>query len=146
MKIAIGNDHRGFKLKNEVVQFLKEKGFEIQDFGCFSDESADYPEYGFKVASAVSSGDFDRGLLVCGSGIGMSIVANKVKGIRAALCHTVNDCTLSRSHNNANVLVLSEEIEKKVLYEMLNVWLKTEFQFGGRHERRVNKIHELTGV
>lgn len=124
MKIAVGNDHRGFQQKNEIVQFLKNKGFEVEDLGCYSEEPSDYPDYGVKVARAVSCGDFDRGVLVCGSGIGMSIVANKVKGIRAALCQTVNETVLSRNHNNANVLVLSEGIEKKVLYEMLDTWLK----------------------
>jgi ribose 5-phosphate isomerase B len=140
MKIAIGSDHAGFRLKEIVKNFLKTKNIEVEDFGTHTEESVDYPDYAFKVGEAVARKDFDFGILICGSGIGMSIAANKVKGIRAALCNDLYSAHVSREHNNANILcmggrVIGEEVAK----EIVSVWLNAKFE-GGRHERRVNKI------
>ena len=140
MKIAIGSDHAGFRLKEIVKNFLKTKNIEVEDFGTYTEESVDYPDYAFKVGEAVARKDFDFGILICGSGIGMSIAANKVKGIRAALCNDLYSAHVSREHNNANILcmggrVIGEEVAK----EIVSVWLNAKFE-GGRHERRVNKI------
>lgn len=146
MKIAVGNDHRGVTVKKMVVECLGKDGIENQDFGSNTDESVDYVDYGFQVADSVSKGKFDRGILICSTGIGMSIIANKVKGIRAALCRTVDDAIASRRHNNSNVLVLQAGIDGKLLENIIKTWLTTEFESGGRHERRVKKIHDITGV
>ena len=140
MKIAIGSDHAGFRLKEIVKNFLKTRNIEVEDFGTYTEESVDYPDYAFKVGEAVARKDFDFGILICGSGIGMSIVANKVKGVRAALCNDLYTAHVSREHNNANILcmggrVIGEEVAK----EIVSVWLNAKFE-GGRHERRVNKI------
>lgn len=140
MKIAIGSDHAGFRLKEIVKNFLQTKNIEVEDFGTHTEESVDYPDYAFKVGEAVARKDFDFGILICGSGIGMSIAANKVKGIRAALCNDLYAAHVSREHNNANILcmggrVIGEEVAK----EIVSVWLNAKFE-GGRHERRVNKI------
>lgn len=138
MKIALASDHAGFELKEAIKGFLLE--YDVTDFGTHSTESMDYPDTGFKAAEDVASGTFDRGILICGSGIGMSIVANKVKGIRAALCNSVELARLSRQHNNANILVLQGRlISSKMAEEILKVWLSTEFE-GGRHKRRIDKI------
>lgn len=137
MQIAIGSDHGGYKLKEEIKKYLDRKGYAYKDFGCDSEESCDYPDYGFPVAKAVAGREYDRGILVCRSGIGMSIVANKVNGIRAALCHTPDIAKKSREHNDANILVLAAET---VGFEkIIHIWLKTEF-LGGRHKRRIEKI------
>jgi len=140
MKIAIGSDHAGFRLKEIVKNFLKTRNIEVEDFGTYTEESVDYPDYAFKVGEAVARKDFDFGILICGSGIGMSIAANKVKGVRAALCNDLYTANVSREHNNANILcmggrVIGEEVAK----EIVSVWLNAKFE-GGRHERRVNKI------
>ena len=144
-QIVIGSDHGGVNLKNKIVEQLKEKGYDVVDKGCFSDESVDYPDYAIQVAEAVGTGEIPKGILVCGSGIGVSIVANKVKGVRAALCTDVRLAKLSRQHNNSNILCLGERIlkEKNALM-MVDTWLSTEFE-GDRHNRRVEKIHSLTG-
>lgn len=134
MRIAIGSDHGGYRLKVEIKKYLK---VPYKDFGCDSEESCDYPDYGFPVSKAVAKGEYDRGILICKSGIGMSIVANKVKGIRAALCRTPLDAKKSREHNDANVLVLSNETMD--FEKIIDIWLKTEFT-GGRHKRRIDKI------
>lgn len=137
MQIAIGSDHGGYKLKEEIKKYLDRKGYAYKDFGCDSEDSCDYPDYGFPVAKAVAGREYDRGILVCRSGIGMSIVANKVNGIRAALCHTPDIAKKSREHNDANILVLAAET---VGFEkIIDIWLKTEF-LGGRHKRRIEKI------
>ncbi len=138
-KLPIASDHAGFELKQELTKYLSAR-FEIKDYGCESCDSIDYPDYGFAAATAVSKGEFKRGILICGSGIGMSIVANKVNGVRAALCHCVEFAQLSRQHNNANILVLpgrfvSLELAKKIV----DIWLATEFE-GGRHQKRLEKI------
>lgn len=143
MKIAIASDHAGRELKEEIVAFLKEKGIDIVDFGVDNPESVDYPDYGIKVARAVSKGEAEKGILSCGTGIGMSIVANKFPNVRAALCHDMFTARMSRMHNDANVLVLGgRTLEKDVALLMVGVWLKTGFE-GGRHQRRLDKIKSL---
>ncbi|MCK4312240.1 MAG: ribose 5-phosphate isomerase B [Candidatus Cloacimonetes bacterium] len=138
MKIALASDHAGYELKEAIKDFLTE--YEVIDFGTHSTESMDYPDTGFKAAEAVAKGDCERGILICGSGLGMSIVANKVKGIRAALCHSVELARLSRQHNDANILVLQGRfISKYLARDIINVWLSTEFD-EGRHKQRVDKI------
>lgn len=140
LKIAIGSDHAGFTLKEKIVQYLKEKNIEVKDFGTYDENSCDYPDYAKSVAQNVASGGFNKGILVCGSGIGVSITANKVKGIRAALCWNLSTAASSRSHNDANILCLAQrQTEEKLALEMVDVWLNTEFE-GGRHQTRVDKI------
>ena len=146
MKVAIGNDHRGVAVKNTVIAILREMGISVEDFGSNEEKAADYSLYGFKVAQAVSQGSYDSGILICSNGIGMSIVANKVKGVRAALCSSIQDSTNARNHNNANILILREGMDDIILRDLLESWFHTEFELGGRHERRVNLIHDLTGV
>ena len=140
MRIAIGCDHRGLELKQSIIKLLTAGGHDYQDFGCYSVDSVDYPDIAREVAEAVAGGDFDHGILICGTGIGMSIVANKVKGIRAALCHDALSAERSRQHNDANVLCLGEDT--KNFAEIVNAFLTTEFE-GGRHQRRVDKILDI---
>jgi RpiB/LacA/LacB family sugar-phosphate isomerase len=141
MKIAVGSDHRGFPLKERLKVMLAAGGHEIIDAGCTSTLPADYPDYAFSVGEMVARGAADRGILICGSGIGMSIAANKVKGVRAALCRTVDDARMTRMHNDSNVLTLSERsLDDPALAELVTVWLTTPFD-GGRHQRRVEKIN-----
>lgn len=143
MKIALGSDHGGFKLKETIKGFLEEQGFDFQDFGTFSGESVDYPDFSLKVAEAVASGRFDRGILICGTGIGIGIAANKVKGIRAALCHDTFSARASREHNNANILTMGERvIGPGLAMDIVKIWLDSEFT-GGRHAIRVGKIQEI---
>lgn len=145
MIIALASDHAGFELKTKIKRFLEELGLTTDDFGTFKSESVDYPDYGILAARAVSLGKADRGILVCGTGIGMSIVANKVKGIRAALCTSLEMVEQSRRHVNANVLVLGGRlIDHELALRMVAVWMKTPFE-GERHLQRVIKIHQLTG-
>ena len=140
MKIAIGSDHRGFEVKRRIVTVLQQLGHEVEDVGPNSKDSVDYPEFAFKVALAVSEGRAQRGVLICGTGIGMCIAANKVKGVRAAPCHDSITAEMSRRHNDANVLSLSADLLGEELIErMLRIWLETEFE-SGRHARRVEKI------
>jgi ribose 5-phosphate isomerase B len=140
MKIALGADHAGYELKAKIKQHLQQKGFELQDEGTSSGESVDYPDYAQLVAHDVSQGRADLGILVCGSGIGMAITANKVNGIRAANVSTGYQAQLSREHNNANVLTLGARILKDdEALQIVDQWLATPFA-GGRHERRVEKI------
>ncbi|ACL70542.1 ribose 5-phosphate isomerase B [Halothermothrix orenii] len=143
MKIAIGSDHAGYEMKQEIIKLLDELGYDVSDMGTDSDESVDYPDFAYKVASGVASGEYDRGLLVCGTGIGMSIAANKVEGVRAALCHDVFSARAARNHNNANVLALgSRVIGIGLAKEIVKTWLEAGFD-GDRHERRVNKITRI---
>ena len=143
MKIAIGSDHGGYNLKEHIKKYLESKGVEFKDFGTNSTESCDYPDYAFRVASAVAGIQFDRGIIICGTGIGVSISANKVKGIRAALCTDTFSARMSREHNNANVLCMGERvIGTGVAIDIVEAWLKAEFT-GGRHERRVGKILDI---
>jgi ribose 5-phosphate isomerase B len=137
-----GADHAGWELKEAINRLLKELNHRVQDLGTFDETSVDYPDFGIKVASAVAGGKADRGILVCGTGIGMSMVANKHPGIRAALCHDLYTARLSREHNDANILVLGGRvIGKGLALETVRVWLETEF-LGGRHSVRLEKIKE----
>ena len=143
VKIAIGSDHGGVHLKAHIKEYLTSKGIEVEDFGTTGEESVDYPDYAKKVADVVASGQFKQGILICGTGIGISIAANKVKGIRAALCGDVFSARMSREHNNANILCMGERVIGVGLAEtIVDAWLNSEFA-GGRHERRVNKIMDL---
>lgn len=142
-RIAIGCDHRGLALKELIISFLQNAGYSYQDFGCYSTESVDYPDIAQKVGVAVVSGNFDQGILICNTGIGISIAANKVKGIRAALCCDIFAAQRSRQHNDANVLCLKgENADNEVTLEIVKTFLVTDFE-GGRHLRRVNKIKAL---
>ena len=137
-KIAIGCDHGGFNLKNKIIEYLSKKGVEVKDFGTYTIESCDYPVIAKEVAQEVAAGNFDNGILVCGTGLGMSIVANKVKGIRAVTCFDATTARMSKSHNNANILCLGERITGEYLaLDIVETWLKTDFE-GGRHKRRVD--------
>lgn len=143
MKIIIGADHGGFVLKNQITEWLKEQNHEVMDIGVFSGDSVDYPDISKTVATEVSMGNFERGVLVCGSGVGVSIAANKIKGIRAANCHDVVLARLSREHNDTNILTLGGRfVAKELAVEILEVWLITQFS-GGRHEKRIKKISDL---
>lgn len=140
MKIALGSDHGGFNLKEEIKKWLEEKGYSYEDYGTFCTDSCDYPDFALTVAQAVASGVCAQGILVCGTGIGVSIVANKVPGIRAALCHDSFSARASREHNDANILTLGERvIGRGLALEIVEVWLGASF-CGGRHQRRVDKI------
>ena len=140
MKIAIGCDHAGVELKGELVKLLEAMGMEVVDFGTNDSTSVDYPDLGDRVSSAVSSGEVDRGVLICGTGIGMSIVANKFRNVRAALCSESFSARMSRLHNDSNILVIGGRVVGKALaLEITKVWLETPFE-GGRHEQRLKKI------
>ena len=140
MRIAIGSDHGGYELKEALKVHLSRKGHEVRDFGCSGTESVDYPDFGEKAAAAVGGGECEYGILICKTGIGMSIVGNKVPGVRAALCRDERDAEMSRRHNDANVLVLSgDKTTPELATRMVDVWLSTGFE-GGRHARRVDKI------
>lgn len=139
-KIAIGSDHGGFRLKEAIVKHLRGLNIEFQDFGTYDEESCDYPDYAKKVASAVADGEFNKGILVCGTGIGVSIVANKIKGIRAALCSDTFSARAARAHNDANILCLGQRvIGEGLALDIVDVWLESEFE-AGRHKIRVEKI------
>lgn len=143
MKIAIGSDHGGFQLKETVKAYLNEKGYDIEDLGCFSGESVDYPDFALKVAEKVASGEFEKGILMCGTGIGISISANKVKGIRAALCHDHLTASLAARHNNANILCMGGRTTgPETAKDIVDAWLNTPFE-GGRHSRRLAKITDM---
>ncbi|KYG90232.1 ribose 5-phosphate isomerase B [Metasolibacillus sp. FSL H7-0170] len=143
MKIAISSDHGGNNLRREIMSLLGDLGISYEDFGPQSDESVDYPDYAKPVSDGVASGKFDRGILICGTGIGMSIAANKVKGIRCALVHDVFSAKATRCHNDSNVIAMGERvIGPGLAREIVATWLSTEFE-GGRHTRRVEKISEL---
>jgi len=143
MKVAIASDHAGFKLKEKIKKYLEELGYKYKDFGTDSDESVDYPDYALKVAESAAKKESDRGILICGSGIGMCMVANKIYGVRAALCHNVETARLSREHNDANILTFGARIvDEQIAKEMVKIWLKTEF-LGNRHLKRVNKIGNI---
>jgi len=140
MKIALGADHRGVRYKGMIAGFLSQEGHVVEDFGTNSEESCDYPDYAFPVAQAVAGGRADRGILICSSGIGMSMAANRVRGIRAALCLNTAMARVSRAHNNANVLCMGQDmVSASVCLDIVREWLSTEFE-GGRHSRRISKI------
>lgn len=143
MKIAIAADHGGYTLKEEIKKVILDLGHEVEDFGCECLDSVDYPDYALPVAEKVAQGQFDRGILICGTGIGMSIAANKVKGIRCALVHDLFSAKATRQHNDSNVLAMGGRIiGPGVATEIVKIWLTTEFE-GGRHENRVKKITEI---
>ena len=144
MRIAIGCDHRGLNLKQFIIKLITEAEHSYEDFGCYTTDSVDYPDIARRVAEAVACGDFECGILICDTGIGMSIAANKVKGIRAALCCDVFGARRARQHNDANILCLRAEQEQDKVREMINTFLTSEFE-GGRHLRRLNKIKAMEG-
>jgi ribose 5-phosphate isomerase B len=144
MHIAIGNDHRGIEFKNGVIEILTGAGYSYRDFGTNTADAVDYPDIAREVGEAVARGDFDFGILICGTGIGMCISANKVKGIRAALCHNVFSTTRARQHNNANILCLGAEYGLDGVADIVNAFLTVEFE-GGRHQRRVDKMKAMEG-
>jgi ribose 5-phosphate isomerase B len=146
VKIIIGSDHAGLALKETCKAYLEKQGtYQVKDIGAFSRESCDYPGIAQQVAQAVSRGEYSRGILICGSGIGMSMAANRYRGVRAALCHNIYSARLSRLHNDANVLALGERILGEGLaLEILETFLKTEFE-GGRHQRRIEQFDEHEG-
>lgn len=142
IKIAVGSDHGGFKLKQKVIERLKALGLSFEDFGTFDEESCNYPDITKLVSKEVAGGSFEKGILICGTGIGVSITANKIKGIRAALCSDTFSAKMSRMHNDANVLCLGQRvIGEGLALDIVDVWLKSEFE-GGRHKIRVEKIED----
>lgn len=145
MKVLITGDHAGLTLRNEVADLMDEMGIEYEDAGASCTTSVDYPDYALPAAERIASGEFDRGIFICGTGIGMSIAANKVKGIRCALVHDVFSARATREHNNSNVLAMGERVIGPSLgREIAKVWLETEFQ-GDRHAKRIEKIHSYEG-
>lgn len=141
MKIAVGADHGGFEYKEEIVELLKKSGYEVKDFGTYSKESCDYPVFAKEVANKVADKEFDRGILICGTGIGMSIAANKVKGIRAALCSDTFSAKATREHNDSNILCLGARvIDSKLACDIVKIWLNTPFSDEERHIRRIGMI------
>lgn len=143
MKLGIGSDHGGFELKEQIVEYLEREKIDYIDYGTYSTESVDYPDYGKKVGEAIMSGQVDKGIVICGTGIGISLAANKVKGIRCALCGDTYSARMSREHNDANAIALGGRVlGRDLAIEILSVWLKSEFA-GGRHQRRVDKISEI---
>jgi ribose 5-phosphate isomerase B len=142
MRIAIGGDHRGLALKGLVIKLVTEAGHSYEDFGCYTEDSVDYPDIAEKVAEAVARGNFDYGILICGTGIGMSIAANKVKGIRAALCYNAFSARRARQHNDAQICCLAAEEGKARVPAIIEAFLTTEFE-GGRHQVRLDKIKKL---
>ena len=145
MRIAIGCDHRGLDLKGTIIRLIADNGHSYEDFGCYDATPVDYPDIAQKVAGVVAAGQFDHGILICSTGIGMSIAANKIKGIRAALCHDSFSARRAREHNGANVLCLGAEVvEQSLEGEIVRAYLAAEFQ-GGRHLQRLEKVRALEG-
>ena len=143
MKVCLGSDHAGYHLKEEIKKWVLEWGFQTTDFGAFSEEAVDYPDIAGRVSKAVASGDYERGILVCGTGIGMCIAANKVRGVRAALVHDVFSATATRQHNNSNVLTMGARvIGFGLAREIVRTWLYATYE-GGRHNARIKKITDL---
>ena len=142
MIIALGADHGGYHLKNDIKDFIIKLGYEVIDVGCDCSDSVDYPDYALPVAKKVASGEFDRGILICGTGIGMNIAANKVKGIRCALVHDTFSAKATRGHNDTNILAMGERvIGPGLARDIAKIWLSTDFE-GGRHENRIRKISD----
>ncbi len=142
-KIIIGCDHAAYEMKEKIKAFLVENGYEVIDIGTFNDESVDYTDFGIKVASEVSCGNYSRGVLICGTGIGMSIVANRFPGVRAALCGDLFSTIMSRRHNDANILVMGARVTGEGLaLELVRSWLDTPFE-GGRHQKRLEKMDQI---
>lgn len=143
MNVALSSDHRGFHAKERIKEYLKAGGVKVLDFGCKSATSCDYPDHAFTGAQSVAKGEADLGIFFCGTGIGMSIAANKIRGIRAALCHDELTAEMSRRHNNANVLCLSADmLGDEFIRRIVDVWLRTEYE-AGRHDRRIKKINDF---
>lgn len=143
MKIAVACDHGGLRLKNVLIEDMKKKGYEVIDFGTYTDDSCDYPDYASKAAKAVANKECDRGVVVCGTGIGVSITANKVDGIRCALVHDVFSAKATRTHNDTNMLAMGQRvIGEGLALEVLNAWLTTDYE-GGRHDLRIQKMMAL---
>ncbi|MBQ6438539.1 MAG: ribose 5-phosphate isomerase B [Mogibacterium sp.] len=143
MKLVVGSDHAAYELKEAIKAKLISEGHEVIDVGCDSTESVDYPKYGHAVGRAVASGEAERGIAVCGSGIGISIACNKVPGIRAALCTSVEMAEMCRRHNNANVVCMGARmISQELAFDIIDTWMATEFE-GGKHLRRINEIEDL---
>ena len=143
MKIAVGCDHGGFELKNEIIKYLESENYEVKDFGTYSTDSCDYPDIAEPVAEAVAAKEFDFGILICGTGIGIGIAANKVPGIRAALCSDTFSAHATRQHNNANILTMGQRVVGTGLaLDIVKTFLNTEFE-GERHQKRIDKISEI---
>jgi ribose 5-phosphate isomerase B len=143
MRIAVGTDHRGYQIRSKVIELVERLGHEVEDVGTFSSEAVDYPDIAAQVSRRVSQGEADRGILVCGTGLGMCIAANKFQGIRAAACHDDLTAEMSRRHSDANVLCLSADLlGERLINRMIELWLSTPFE-GGRHAQRIEKMAEL---
>ena len=141
--LAIGSDHGGFELKEHIIKYLKDKGIECKDFGCYDENSVDYPDIAKKVCDAINNNECENGILVCGTGIGISIAANKINGIRAAHCHDVYSAEMTKRHNNANVICMGGRVVgRELAFKIVDAWLGAEFE-GGRHQTRIDKIHKL---
>jgi len=141
--VLIASDHAGFALKNKLKAYLKKVGFKVKDLGTYSSDSCDYPDFSYNLAESISQGRYSRGILICKTGIGNSIVANRLPGVRAALCYNVKAARLSREHNDSNVLVLGScFVNERLAQRILQAWLYTGFK-GGRHKRRLNKIKKI---
>lgn len=141
--LAIGSDHGGFELKNHIMKHLEERGIQYQDFGCYDENSVDYPDIAKKVGTAVAGGACENGILICGTGIGISMAANKIKGVRAALCGDVYSAEMTKCHNNANIICMGGRvIGRELAFMIVDAWLDAEFE-GGRHQNRIDKIHAL---
>jgi len=143
MRLALGADHGGYELKEELKKIFRQKKIDYYDFGTYDTKSTDYPDWGIKVAETVAKGEFERGILICGTGLGMCLMANKVPGIRATPCYGIFSARLSREHNNSNILVLGGRITGKDLAkQIVEEWLEAKFK-GGRHKRRIDKITKI---
>lgn len=141
--LAIGSDHGGFELKKHIMKHLEERGIDYADFGCYDESSVDYPDIAKAVGEAVVSGKCENGILICGTGIGISIAANKVKGVRAALCSDVYSAKMTKQHNNSNIICMGGRvIGRELAFMIVDAWLDTEFE-GGRHQNRIDKIHAM---
>lgn len=141
--IAIGCDHGGYELKNHIIEHLKKKGIEVKDFGCYNEDSIDYPDIAKVVCESINNNECEKGILVCGTGIGVSIAANKINGIRAAHCHDVYSAEMTKRHNNANVICMGGRvIGRELAFMIVDKWMNIEFE-GGKHQIRIDKIHEL---
>lgn len=144
MRVAIGSDHAGWEVKEKIIRFLTDKGYEIKDFGCTGREACDYPDFGLPVSEAVSRGEYKKAILICGAGVGMSLVANKVPGVRAALCLSPYMARMSREHNDANILILPGRIiSEGDVEDIVTIFLETDFSGEERHIRRLSKIKEI---
>ncbi|WP_122643745.1 ribose 5-phosphate isomerase B [Luxibacter massiliensis] len=144
MKIGIGNDHSALEMKAEIIEYLEQRGHEVIDYGTNSSESCDYPHYGEIVGRAVADKKVDQGILICGTGLGISLAANKVKGVRAAVCSEPFTARMARMHNNCNILAFGSRVIGVELAKMIvEVWLDTEFELGGRHQRRVDMLDAI---